>query len=464
MFGQTCRMYGVSIMRIRLWGLLTLLLMVGMVHGESASTTLVKNLRIWPSPENTRVVFDLSQPVKHKVYTLNNPRRLVVDFYQASLDKQLTEVDLKNTPIQKIRTGRQSPTQMRVVFEVDRAFTPKSFELKPNNRYGHRLVIDMESSEKQAILALFDLDNVGTAPTARLEPAPQDFIIAIDCGHGGEDPGAIGPRGTKEKDVVLAIGRELKRLINKQPGKKAFLTRNGDYYVGLRDRMGRARQRNADLFVSIHADAFHQPRAQGASVFILSPKGATSEAARWLAEKENASDFIGGVRIDNKGDLLASVLLDLSQTASEGNSLEAANHVLNRLGRITSLHKNNVERAGFAVLKAPDVPSMLIETGFISNPRTELQLRRTDYQKKLAYSIFQGIETYFDGKTKHTVTRISNANAPKHYKVKRGDSLSRIASRYQISLNELKKANRLRGDQLKIGQSLVIPSSSGRKS
>jgi N-acetylmuramoyl-L-alanine amidase len=305
---------------------------------------------------------------------------------------------------------------------------PNIFSLPPNDRYGNRLVLDLESSEKQQILALFDLDDLdktnmpvgsvtATTPAAiatknasaaatAITIAPiiapssnqkssQQLIIAIDPGHGGEDPGAIGPRGTLEKDIVLQIARILKTQINNKKNMRAYLIRNGDYYISLRERMVRARQHKADLFISLHADAFANITANGASVFVLSERGATSAAAKWLARSQNQSDTIGGVRLKNRDEVLTSVLLDLSQTANATASLDAAKNILLAMQKNVTLHKDHVEQANFMVLKAPDVPSVLVETGFISHPKTELKLRDKAYQQKIVGSIVRGVEQYF---------------------------------------------------------------------
>ena len=421
----------------------------------------IKGMRIWPSPESVRIVFDLTKPVSYKVYTLSNPARVVIDFYNVALATKLSEVSLANTPIRLIRYGKHQQQKLRVVFETKKTVNPNSFALKPNKIYGHRVVLDLESSEKQAILALFDLDAIDDKKHAYIAPTSKDFTIAIDAGHGGDDPGAIGPRGTKEKDVSLAIARYLKKMVNREKGMRAMLIRNGDYYIGLRERMQRARNKNVDLFISIHADAYKSPKAAGASVFILSSQGASSEAAKWLAEAENKADMIGGVSLQDKSDLLTSVLLDLSQTANRKASLEAARHVLRSLSKTTYLHKNHVERAGFAVLKAPDVPSFLVETGFISNPKTELKLRNKKYQQKIASSIMVGIRKYFSGKHHRVLQHVpklstKTVSTPKYYKIKPGDSLSKIASKYNMSIDTLKSLNRLRGDKILVGQKIII--------
>ncbi|MGD0465475.1 MAG: N-acetylmuramoyl-L-alanine amidase [Gammaproteobacteria bacterium] len=375
------------------------------------SVVNIHSVRIWPAPDSIRIVFDLSSPVNYKIYSLTNPIRIAVDFNNAKLNTKLV-TDLQKAPklaaIKQIRTGIQ-PNAVRVVFELEKSVVINSFILKPNERYGHRLILDLESKEKQEILALFDLDidkkeKLNTYKSSGIiEPItvlPKKLIIAIDAGHGGEDPGAIGPYGTEEKAVVLELAKALQEVINSTKDKKAFLIRNGDYYVSLRDRRLKARKYKADLFISIHADAVSNSKADGASVFVLSEKGASSAAARWLAESENRSDMLGGVRVDRKNEALASVLLDLSQTANYHASLNVAKSILFSMQKTVPLHKNSVEHAGFAVLKAPDVPSVLVEAGFISNPSTELKLKNKSYQQKIVKSILNGIDQYFLTKQK----------------------------------------------------------------
>lgn len=362
--------------------------------------TVIKGLRIWPSPVSTRLVFDVSEPVKYKLFTLSSPNRIVIDFSDASLKAELKAISLIDTRIVNIRTGKQDNGNLRVVLETDAMLLPKDFTLTPNEYYGHRLVLDLEEKDKKELLSLFDLDQLTEKNLVKttLPTSQRIYTIAIDAGHGGEDPGAIGPRGTKEKDVVLRVAKYLKKQIDKKTNMRAFLIRNGDYYVGLRDRMLRARKQHSDLFISIHADAFTNAKAKGGSVYVLSDKGASSEAAKWLATSENKADLIGGVSLDDKGDMLASVLLDLSQAANEKESLNAASQVLSSLGQVTTLHKPKVERAGFLVLKSPDIPSILVETGFISNPITEKKLRDSNYNEKLAHQIMKGVADYFSKK------------------------------------------------------------------
>ena len=357
----------------------------------SASFTLqayaveVSAIRLWAGPDNTRVVLDLSGSAQHSLQILKNPDRVVLDVAGARLANSARTAPAGTGLVKEVRMGRRPSGELRVVFDMMRPIQAKSFLTAPNNRYGYRLVIDLGQSQ-------------GVETPVKVEharPDARDLVIAVDAGHGGEDPGSIGKNGTREKDVVLAIARELALKINAEPGMKAVLTRNGDYFVPLRDRMRRARAQQADLFVSIHADSIRDRRVDGSSVYILSQRGATDEASRWLAERENASDLIGGVSLDDKDDVLASVLLDLSQSASLSASQVAAERVLHELNRVGEVRKPQVQQARFMVLKSPDIPSMLVETAYISNPQEELRLRSAPHQAKLAAAIHQGVRDYF---------------------------------------------------------------------
>jgi N-acetylmuramoyl-L-alanine amidase len=345
----------------------------------------VRAVRLWAGPEATRVVLDLSGRVPHNLLILKNPDRVVVDIPGARLHAGVRRSQAGAGAIKQVRVAARSSGELRLVLDLGRPVQAKSFLAEPNDHYGYRLVID--------------LSGVGIAETpVRVEHAPasaRDIVIAIDAGHGGEDPGAIGKYGTREKDVVLAIARDLAQRLNAEPGMRALLTRNGDYFVTLRDRMRRARAQEADLFVSVHADSVRDRRIDGSSVYILSQRGATDEASRWLAERENASDLIGGVSLDDKDDVLASVLLDLSQSASLSASEAAAQRVLRRLNRVGEIRKHQVQQARFVVLKSPDIPSMLVETAYISNPTEEQRLRAQAHQAKLADAIHQGLRDYF---------------------------------------------------------------------
>jgi N-acetylmuramoyl-L-alanine amidase len=344
----------------------------------------VHAVRLWAGPDNTRIVLDLSGRAQHSLVVLGNPERVVLDVPGARLGSG-ARAPAAIGAIKQVRMAQRPSGELRIVFDLSHAVRAKSFLAEPNRQYGYRLVIDLGGASAQ--------DTPVKVEHAR--PDARDLIIAIDAGHGGEDPGAIGKNGTREKDVVLAIARALAQRVNSEPGMRATLTRDGDYFVPLRDRMRRARAQQADLFVSIHADAIRDRSVDGSSVYILSPRGATDEASRWLAERENASDLIGGVSLDDKGDVLASVLLDLSQSASLSASQVAAAQVLHQLNLVGEVRKPQVQQARFMVLKSPDIPSMLVETAYISNPQEERRLRGAAQQAKLAAAIHQGLRAYF---------------------------------------------------------------------
>jgi N-acetylmuramoyl-L-alanine amidase len=357
---------------------------------HSALAVDVRDVRLWAGPDNTRVVVDLSASAKHSLVVLHHPERVVLDVPGARLGKRAQIPPRALGTIKRVRMSRSPSGNFRLVLELARPTQAKSFLTTPNAHYGYRLVIDLGAVAGGGARAPDKAIKVKHAPADA-----RDLIIAIDAGHGGEDPGAIGKSGTREKDVVLAIARELALKVNAEPGMRAILTRNGDYFVPLRDRMRRARAQQADLFVSIHADATHDRSIDGSSVYILSQRGATDEASRWLAERENASDLIGGVSLDDKDDVLASVLLDLSQSASLNASHVAAERVLHQLTRAGEVRKHEVQQARFMVLKSPDIPSMLVETAYISNPLEEQRLRTQAQQARLAAAIHQGVRDYF---------------------------------------------------------------------
>jgi N-acetylmuramoyl-L-alanine amidase len=332
---------------------------------------------------------DLSGTAQHSLLRLHNPERVVLDVSGAHLAKSVHRAPPGTGDVKSVRMSRSPSGNFRLVLDVSGPIQAKSFLSAPNAHYGYRLVVDLEAANRSASRVDKPIKPKHAPSDAR------DLIIAVDAGHGGEDPGAIGKNGTREKDVVLAIARELAAKINAEPGMKAILTRGGDYFVPLRDRMRRARAQQADLFVSIHADSIRDRSIDGSSVYILSQRGATDEASRWLAERENASDLIGGVSLDDKGDVLASVLLDLSQSASLNASQVAAERVLHELTLAGEVRKHEVQQARFVVLKSPDIPSMLVETAYISNPQEELRLRTAAHQAKLAAAIHQGVHDYF---------------------------------------------------------------------
>jgi N-acetylmuramoyl-L-alanine amidase len=372
----------------------------------------IASARVWPAHEYTRVIFESPAPLAWQVLTLKDPDRVVLDLDGVEVGPELVQLAQRIHPddphLAAIRYGRKSATTLRVVLDVKPGLVPQAFALKPVAEFGHRLVVDLiPIAPPDPLMALLDADKakpetaVAEVPKADGTTAPKRrdaarrIVIAIDPGHGGEDPGAIGPKGTYEKHVTLAISRRLRGAIDATPNLRAVLTRDDDYFVPLATRVQKARRAQADLFVSIHADAFNEPRAKGSSVFALSERGATSAAARWLAQKENDADLIGGVNLDVRDPVLARTLLDLSQSAQINDSLKAGRHVLSELGEINALHKRDVEQAGFAVLKAPDVPSILVETAFISNPDEEQKLRDPRHQGRYAESIADGIRRYF---------------------------------------------------------------------
>ncbi|WGV22129.1 MULTISPECIES: N-acetylmuramoyl-L-alanine amidase [unclassified Pseudomonas] len=458
-------------------------LLLTTVTVDALAVTQVKSMRLWRAPDNTRLVFDLSGPVQHSVFTLSAPDRLVIDINGATLAAPLN-VATSNTPISSVRSAQRTPTDLRVVVDLKKSVTPKSFTLAPNAQYGNRLVVDLYDQEADAIAASAPTPAPAPVPTPattpavpvtpaqpaiKLPPVPsgkRDIVVAIDAGHGGEDPGASGSRGQHEKDIVLQIAKELQRQINSEKGFRAELTRTGDYFIPLRKRTEIARKKGADLFISIHADAAPSRAAFGASVFALSDRGATSETARWLADTENRSDLIGGagnVSLDDKDRMLAGVLLDLSMTATLSSSLNVGQKVLGNMGRITSLHKQRVEQAGFMVLKSPDIPSILVETGFISNNNEAAKLATASHQQALARSIHTGVRQYFQQNpppgTYIAWLRDTGkiAAGPREHTVRPGETLAMLAVRYQVSAASLRSTNNLKSDELKVGQRLDIP-------
>jgi len=408
-----------------------------------AAPVQVQNVRIWAAPDSTRVVFDLSGPVQHEVTVASDPFRVVVDIQGALAPAPSSQPEGHDRFLRHVNTV---PFDLgaRFVLDLKKSAVARSFQLGPNQHYGHRLVLDLGDAQ-EAIEAV--------APSAPSADERRDIIIAVDAGHGGDDPGARGPNGTREKNITLQMARVLADKINNEPGMKAVLTREGDYFLPLRKRMDLARRHKADLFVSIHADAFRDRRVQGSSVYVLSDRGASSEHARWLAEQENASDLIGGVSLDVKDDVLASVLLDLSQTASLEASIDVAERVLQGLRKIGRLHKHRVESAGFMVLKSPDIPSILVEAAYISNPDEEVKLRSVPHQQKIADAILSGLRGYFTARAPEGTTLA----AIRRHVIGRGDTLSGIAQQYRVSLHTLRQMNGINGDQIRIGQVLTIP-------
>ena len=375
----------------------------------------ILGVRVWPARDYTRVTLEYSHPIRFTHLLVKDPERLVVDLEGVEFNSVLQSLPGKisetDPNIKLIRAGRNKPGVVRLVIELKGEIKPQVFTLKPVGEYGHRLVLDLYPAiEADPLMALLEKSESRIdaphgprdKPPGKSTDKPADrpeiarmVTIVLDPGHGGEDPGAIGRGGSREKDVTLSIARRLKEKIDAQPNMRSLLTRDGDFFIPLSQRVGKARKVRADLFVSVHADAFIKPTARGSSVFVLSENGASSSAARWLANKENAADLIGGVNIAVKDPHLARTLLDLSQTATFNDSLKLGRAVLGELGGINALHKGHVEQAGFAVLKAPDIPSILVETAFISNPAEEKRLTDEAYQDKMAEAMLRGIKNYF---------------------------------------------------------------------
>jgi N-acetylmuramoyl-L-alanine amidase len=422
---------------------------LGVLAAFPAWSVEVDDVRLWRAPDHTRIVFDLSGPTEHKLIVLDNPGRIVLDVENARIKTSITDLKLEGTPVQLVRTGVRDGDDLRVVLELNAAVKPRSFFLKANEQAGDRLVLDLYDKAPRA-------EAVATKSVQHNDK--RDIIIAIDAGHGGEDPGAIGPNRSREKDVVLAIAKELNALLKADKGFQPTMIRTGDYYISLRGRRDLARQRQADLFVSIHADAFKRREAHGASVYALSTQGATSTAASYLAQRENASDLVGGVTLSDKDDLLAGVLADLSMTSTLDNSLKLGDKVLRKVDTVAKLHKKRVEQAGFAVLKSPDIPSILVETGFISNPSESKLLASSAYQKKMARAIHAGIREWFLAHPPSgTLIAWQKQQLGQQYIIARGDTLSGIAERFNVPLSDLKIRNGISGEKILVGQKLLIP-------
>jgi N-acetylmuramoyl-L-alanine amidase len=369
-------------------------LLLAAFGASAAKPVTVKDVRLWAGPDGTRLVFDLSAPVDHTVLKLENPDRVVVDIPSATLENGRAMPDGQGF-VKQLRAAAQPNGDLRVVVDLTGPAQPKTFTVGPQQSYGHRLVLDLAPSKGTVAAAQASAPAQPSVVKAAADAHGRDIIVAIDAGHGGVDPGSVGKRGTYEKHVTLAIARRLKERIDREPGMRAVLTRDNDTYVDLRDRIVRARKQQADMFVSVHADSYTNRSVAGSSVYVLSPRGASDESARWLADRENAADLIGGVKLDDKDSVLASVLLDLSQGASMSASIDAAELVMQELYKIGNITNRGVKHAGFIVLKSPDIPSMLVETAFISNPTEESRLLDPKHQQRLAEAIHQGVRAYF---------------------------------------------------------------------
>ena len=442
-----------------------------------ATPVSVHNLRLWQAPDNTRMVFDLSGPIEHRLTTLSDPERILIEMDNARLQDGLAALDVSQSYVAAIRAAEPANGKLRITLELKRPVRPKSFVLKPAGQYGHRLVIDLYD---EVVVKAMPSPEPRAAPPVRQVLAPSDLIVAIDAGHGGEDPGAIGRRyRTREKDVTLAIARELYKLVAATPGMKPVMIRDGDYYVGLRKRIEKAERNDAEVFVSIHADAVPGRQARGSSVYALSLRGATSVLAKILEDKENAADLIGGADLGEMDNVTYKILVDMAQSMVIDDSVVLGADVLSALHGIGSVHHTKVQQAGFMVLKSPKIPSILVETAFISNPDEEKKLRDKTYQRRLAESILKGLKRAMPrliarrnggGETLQAVapsplapavqsaqTAISGA---REHIVKPGETLSAIARLYDIHVDTLRFLNGIQGNDLAVGTKLLVPARS----
>lgn len=440
-------------------GLLTLIF-----TAANALAATIDNVRVGREPDHTRFVFDLSNPVEHQVFVQSSPDRLVIDLQDTRLRAQLDQVQLADTPVSAMRSAVKDKNDLRIVLDLKEPVKPRSFPLKKNEQYGDRLVVDLYDARVETVKSVDDV---------AVERDP-DIIVAIDAGHGGKDPGAIGHKQIKEKHVVLAISRELKRVIDAAPGYRATLVRDGDSYIPLRRRTEIARSHRADLFISIHADGSNRPSARGASVFALSHRGATSERARHLhlAQRENpnligAAGSVGPIGVagdvislGGREETVAYALMDMSMAAARDRSLKVGKDVLKSIGGIARLHRKQVEVevAGFVVLKYPNIPSILVETGFISNPGEARLLNQKGYQQKMARAIFNGVRQYFStNPPAGTLIASRYKSDAREYIIAKGDTLSGIAARYNVSVERLLRHNGLKSTVIRVGQRLKIP-------
>ncbi|WP_281560918.1 N-acetylmuramoyl-L-alanine amidase [Thalassomonas sp. RHCl1] len=413
----------------------------------SYAVNKIEGIRVWPAPENTRIVFDLKQKPDYSYFSLSGPQRLVIDFKNSQNTVLLNTLAAKDKRIKRFRTSESKKKgSTRLVLELAKSYQLTVFPLAPAGQYGHRLVVDLhdKESKKRVVKAVGD--------------KKRDIIIGIDAGHGGEDPGSIGGYGTYEKQVTLAIAKRLQNLINKQKGFKAVMTRTGDYYVHLNRRTQIARQNQVDFLISIHADAFRTPQPNGASVWVALHSRVESELSRWLVNREKNSELLGGgggVIKNTADDNLAITLADMNKEHSLEMSLGLASDVISKLKKVTKLHKKTPQHASLAVLKASDIPSILVETGFISNHKEEKNLKTAAFQQKLARAISNGVRQYFlQNPPKDSY--LASVGFTRH-KVSSGESLSLLAQRYRVSVGQLKSANNLTSNVVRIGQTLKIP-------
>ncbi|MDB4279540.1 N-acetylmuramoyl-L-alanine amidase [Paraglaciecola sp.] len=432
--------------------ILTSFLLMAFTTASFANNT-IEGLRIWPSPNTTRLVFDLADTPTYTYFTLKNPQRLVIDIENTPKNFDFKKVANESKLVKKVRySTAKNPQSVRVVIELNKKLKKNIFALPPTAPYGNRLVIDLNDSDSAAQKIVLNSKST----------TDRDIVIVIDAGHGGEDPGSIGPSGSYEKDVTLGIAKRLESLIGKEKGMKAVMTRAGDYYISPNKRPQLARKHKADMFVSIHADAFTTPVPRGASVWVLSMKRANTELGRWLENTERHSELLGGaaeiIQDTANERYLAQTFLDMSMDHSLTTSYDVSRDMLKHLKNVTSLHKDKPQGASFAVLTSPDIPSILVEMGFISNPQEEKNLNWSKYRQKMAQSLFNGLKQHFKGSPPDGSLWAKWKQENRTHRVRSGESLSLLAQRYNVQISTLKKANNLNTDVVRIGQVLTIPS------
>ncbi|MGB1197920.1 MAG: N-acetylmuramoyl-L-alanine amidase [Thalassotalea sp.] len=435
-----------SVATIRALAFSVLMLFVTTPIAFAANT--IDGIRVWPAPENTRIVFDLKATPEYSYFSLSSPQRLVIDFKSTQNFVELKTLAKNDKRIKRIRTSKPKyKGGMRLVLELADNYKLSLFPLAPAGQYGNRLVVD-----------LFDQNRIAKAVNKQTSNNKRDIVIAVVAGHGGEDPGSIGAKGTYEKHVTLSISKKLARLINKKTGFKAVMIRSGDYYVNHNRKTELARKKGADLLVSIHADAFTSSKPSGASVLVQSTRRADSEFSRWISNRQKESELLGGAGETikkTKDKNLAITLADMKKEHTMASSYEFAEHVIKQMKKVTKLHKKEPERLSLAVLKSADIPSVLIETGFISNPYEEKRLNNSAHQQKLAKAIFTAVNHYFENNPPQG-SLLASMRLKKH-RISRGESLSVVAQRYNVSVNQLKSVNNLSSNVVRIGQTLKIP-------
>ncbi|TDF35878.1 AMIN domain-containing protein [Alteromonadaceae bacterium M269] len=417
-----------------------------------ADTNQIESVRIWPSPNSTRVVIDLKEAPEFTYFSLDNPQRLVVDLKQTKKQFDFSKIANQSNLVRKIRSSKPKNNQStRLVLELTKRVKPQLFALPPTPPYKNRLVIDLVDPDGPATVV----------KDAKSDPRARDVVVAIDAGHGGEDPGSIGSAGTYEKNITLSISKHLQRLIDKEPGMSAYMIRSGDYYILPNRRPELARQNKADLLISIHADAFTTPQPSGASVWTLSVRRANSELGRWMEQTEKHSELLGGaaevIQDTTNERYLAQALLDMSMDHSLATSFELSEEMISQMKQVTKMHKKRPQSASLAVLTAPDIPSVLVETGFISNPREEKNLNWDKHRRKLAQAIFTATKRFFQKSPPDGTLWAKQRQESRTHRVRRGDSLSLLAQRYNVKVSDIKSANSLKNDTVRVGQVLSIP-------